>query len=167
MGQVVKIKSWSVCGRRKEADTVGEIGEVESSQRRQRERCCLFFARWSPPAAARKHFIPFPWPEAAVPLRPDQLCDLTPVSGRITLISRAYSEMRTSYKTAKQARWVLIVVCKCCLALHPSRTDVERSELRLCFPQTRDEWLIVVVVVGWCDCSNARVWFVRRGFETV
>lgn len=50
VGQVVKIKNWTVCGQREEG---GEVGESVS--------CCVS-TRCCPPAAARKHFILFPGP---------------------------------------------------------------------------------------------------------
>lgn len=72
---------------------------------------------------SQKTFHPLSWPEAALPLRPEQLCDLLQVLECLKLISRTQWEI----PAAKTECSPLSFVCKCCLVLHLSQTDLEHS----------------------------------------
>lgn len=77
---------------------------------------------------SQKTFHPLSWPEAAFPLRPERLCDLLQVLECLKLISRTQWEILA----AKTECLPLSFVCKCCLVLHLSQTDLEHS-CRGCF----------------------------------
>lgn len=98
---------------------------------------------------SQKTFHPLSWPEAAFPLRPEQLCDLLQVLECLKLISRTQWEI----PAAKTECSPLSFVCKCCLVLHLSHADsCQGCFVLFClfFLSSPTEWWMI-----YCCCRLA------------